>query len=144
MQCITFKPCNHYAYIHTYVRVLLLKLTFFYHVIHLFMYLLLLCIADVHATIFVPEEIPSLLSVIYSNLPPIKKGKSKGHCLNYQKFSVTIYSWRFCFKSWSFRSFSKNMILYTHLMKLLVTHIKDLHLIQLIKLFFILRPDSTK
>ncbi|KAL4104831.1 hypothetical protein QTP88_020107 [Uroleucon formosanum] len=28
----------------------------------------------VNATIFVPEEIPSLLSVVYSNMPPIKKG----------------------------------------------------------------------
>lgn len=32
----------------------------------------------VDATIFVPEEIPSLLSVVYSNLPPIKKGKYIG------------------------------------------------------------------
>ncbi|XP_050439534.1 uncharacterized protein LOC126845001 [Adelges cooleyi] len=31
-------------------------------------------ISYVSATIFVPEEIPSLLSVVYSNLPPIKKG----------------------------------------------------------------------
>ncbi|VVC45821.1 Hypothetical protein CINCED_3A005459 [Cinara cedri] len=30
--------------------------------------------SHINATIFVPEEIPSLLSVVYSNLPPIKKG----------------------------------------------------------------------
>ncbi|KAF0753178.1 Uncharacterized protein FWK35_00009258, partial [Aphis craccivora] len=31
-------------------------------------------VKNVNATIFVPEEIPSLLSVVYSNMPPIKKG----------------------------------------------------------------------
>ncbi|XP_027843704.2 uncharacterized protein LOC114124606 [Aphis gossypii] len=34
----------------------------------------LYAISHVNATIFVPEEIPSLLSVVYSNMPPIKKG----------------------------------------------------------------------
>lgn len=34
-------------------------------------------LTGVNATIFIPEEIPSLLSVVYSNLPPIKKGNDR-------------------------------------------------------------------
>ncbi|XP_026817441.1 uncharacterized protein LOC113556595 [Rhopalosiphum maidis] len=36
--------------------------------------IILYSVSHVNATIFVPEEIPSLLSVVYSNMPPIKKG----------------------------------------------------------------------
>ncbi|XP_025199575.1 uncharacterized protein LOC112597657 [Melanaphis sacchari] len=37
-------------------------------------FIILYATSYVNATIFVPEEIPSLLSVVYSNMPPIKKG----------------------------------------------------------------------
>ncbi|XP_050531290.1 uncharacterized protein LOC126899995 [Daktulosphaira vitifoliae] len=35
---------------------------------------LIVMVSYVNSTIFVPEEIPSLLSLVYSNIPPIKKG----------------------------------------------------------------------
>jgi hypothetical protein len=33
------------------------------------------------SALIIPEELPSILSVIYSNIPPIKKGLYSVHCI---------------------------------------------------------------
>lgn len=45
----------------------------------------MICFAGVKSFILIPEELPSLLSVLYGSIPPIKKGKYKNSIVNFSE-----------------------------------------------------------